>query len=227
MSRSPILDVLGVGAVTPVGLDATQSCAAIRAGLKRFTAIETPMLPGQDPRVGARISAAPGLRRGEDEWLLNLGARALRECCDRPKFEAESTELFLLIPEAHRGHLLTAYEDAAILDALSRRLELRFAEESRVVRDGAGALFLAIAEAHALIASRRIKRCIVGGADSLLRLFDLERLARSGRLIGPLQSQGVMPGEGAAWVRVRLGEPLPLPDEDDEDDDDVDDDDHH
>ncbi|MCA9685167.1 MAG: hypothetical protein KC457_23495, partial [Myxococcales bacterium] len=200
MSRSPILDVLGVGAVTPVGLDATQSCAAIRAGLKRFTAIETPMLPGQEPRVGARISAAPGLRRGEDEWLLNLGARALRECCDRPKFEAESTALFLLIPEAHRGHLLTAYEDAAILDALSRRLELRFAEGSRVVRDGAGALFLAIAEAHALIASRRVKRCIVGGADSLLRIADIERLEAVGRLHRPEVPQGVVPGEAAAFV---------------------------
>ncbi|NVB42734.1 hypothetical protein G6O69_33240 [Pseudenhygromyxa sp. WMMC2535] len=194
------LDILGVGAVTPVGLDAPQSCAALRAKIKRYTALENPVLPDREPRVGARVSAAPGLRRSEDEWLLNLSARALRECTARPKFEAESTALVLMIPEAHRAHTLCAREDADILQALRERLGLDFSPASRVLRHGAGSLAPALFVARELITSRAAKRCIIGGADSFLRRFDLERLAAVRRLHVPEVPQGVVPGEGAGFV---------------------------
>ncbi len=194
------LELLGTGAVTPVGLDAEQSCAAIRAKLKRYTVLEEPILADEDPRIGARIRVSPSLRRGDEQWLLNLGARALAACCDQPKFKPERTALFLLVPEAHRGHPLSAMDDASILSALAGRVELGFAPSSRVFRGGAAALFEALAEARTLIRSRAVTRCVIGGADSLLRAADIDRLDAVGRLHRSEAPQGLVPGEAAAFV---------------------------
>lgn len=196
------LDFLSWGAVTPVGLDAEQSCAAIRAGIKRLTPIERAVLPTEEPRLGARISAAPGLRRSPDEWLLNLACRALGECIDQPKFAAERAALFLLVPEAHRAHELAAREDAELLAAVHERLGLEFHPRSRVLREGAGALVAGLGHARELLAERAVDRVLIGGADSLLRVADLERFEAVGRLYRPDRPQGLIPGEAAGFVML-------------------------
>ena len=80
MTTPKVLQIRASGAVTAVGLTADQTCAAVRAGIKRFSPIEAQILEHQEPRVGARVSAAPALRADDAKWLLNLAARALQDC---------------------------------------------------------------------------------------------------------------------------------------------------
>lgn len=204
------LELLASGAVTAVGLTAAQTCAAIRAGIKRNAPVEAQILAHQEPRIGARVSADPRLRSDDAQWLLNLAARALRECESVP-FDAQTVLLYLM-PEQHRGHPLGQLGDSELLVRLELLMDRRFGPSSRVLRSGAAGCIEALGLARELIDSGAAAQCLIGGADSLLRRADLDVLARENRLLGPTQSQGLVPGEGAAFVLVGRGEPNPPPD---------------
>jgi 3-oxoacyl-[acyl-carrier-protein] synthase I len=189
------LQLLASGAVTAVGLTAAQTCAAIRAGIKRNAPIEAQILAHQEPRIGARVSADSRLRSDDAQWLLNLAARALRECELDPQ-----TVLLYLVPEQHRGHPLGQLGDSELLVRLELLMDRRFGPSSRVLRSGAASCVEALGLARELIDSGAAARCLIGGADSLLRRADLDVLGRDNRLLGPTQSQGLVPGEGAAFM---------------------------
>ena len=46
------LHIIGQAALTSIGLDAAQTCAAIRAKIKRFTPVEAQLLEHEEPQVG-------------------------------------------------------------------------------------------------------------------------------------------------------------------------------
>lgn len=198
------LELLASGAVTAVGLTAAQTCAAIRAGIKRNAPIEAQILAHQEPRIGARVSADPRLRSDDAQWLLNLAARALREC--EPKADPQ-TVLLYLVPEQHRAHPLGQIGDSELLVRLELLMDRRFSPSSRVLRSGAAGCVEALGLARELVDSGAAARCLIGGADSLLRRTDLDALGRDNRLLGPTQSQGLVPGEGAAFMLVGPGDP--------------------
>ena len=75
--RRPLY-IAGAGAVTPAGLTAPQTCAAIRAGLSAFEEYVRPE-PFRRVQIVARIPAHWRLRRTEGEWLVNMAARAIAE----------------------------------------------------------------------------------------------------------------------------------------------------
>ncbi|WP_146157576.1 hypothetical protein [Enhygromyxa salina] len=199
------MDILGYGAVTAVGLTAAQTCAAIRSGIKRFAPIEAQILDDDEPQIGARVSADPRLRADPSQWLLNLAGRALAECVGKPAAGAEPALLWL-VPEDERGHPLSAgVGDSELLRRLELQLGVGFAPCSRVLRSGAAGCVEALGIARELLDAGAVTGdvgCVIGGADSLLRDADLRELARGNRLLGPKQSQGLVPGEGAAFVRV-------------------------
>lgn len=190
------LEIRGYGAVTAVGLSAAQTCAAIRAGIKRFSPIEAAVLDDDEPQIGARVSADPRLRASECEWLLNLAARALRECQLGP-----DVGLIWQLPEPHRGHPLSMLDDAELLARLATLLGHPLSQHSRVLRNGAAGVVEGLGLASDLIGEAKLERCVIGGADSLLRKPDLDRLAINQRL------QGLVPGEGAAFVLVARSAP--------------------
>jgi 3-oxoacyl-[acyl-carrier-protein] synthase-1 len=70
----------------------------------------------------------------------------------------------------------------------------------------------ALGLARELIDGGTAARCLIGGADSLLRRVDLDALGRDNRLLGPTQSQGLVPGEGAAFMLVGRAEQTTTPD---------------
>jgi 3-oxoacyl-[acyl-carrier-protein] synthase-1 len=191
------LELLASGAVTAVGLTAAQTCAAIRAGIKRNAPIEAQILAHQEPRIGARVSADSRLRSDDAQWLLNLAARALRECEPKPD---PATVLLYLVPEQHRAHPLGQIGDSELLVRLELLMDRRFGPSSRVLRSGAAGCVEALGLARELIDGGVATRCLIGGADSLLRRTDLDALGRDNRLLGPTQSQGLVPGEGAAFM---------------------------
>jgi 3-oxoacyl-[acyl-carrier-protein] synthase-1 len=199
------IDILGYGAVTAVGLTAAQTCAAIRAGIKRFAPIEAQILEDEEPQIGARVSADPRLRADPGQWLLNLAGRALLECVGQAAAGAEPALLWL-VPEDHRNHPLCAgVSDSELLRRIEAMVGYGFAPCSRVLRSGAAGCVEALGIARELLHAGAIAGevgCVIGGADSLLRKVDLDALGRSDRLLGPKQSQGLVPGEGAAFIRV-------------------------
>lgn len=203
MSVGVGVEILGGGAVTAVGLTAAQTCAAIRAGIKRFSPIEAAVLHDDEPQIGACVQADPRLRTSEREWLLNLAARALHECALGPE-----DALLWLVPEAHRAHPLCMAEDRELLASLAAHLGRPIGEHSQVLRSGAAGVIEGLGIAMQLIEAGKLERCVIGGADSLLRAHDLERLDADQRLIAPGRSQALVPGEGAAFVVVGRGAPV-------------------
>lgn len=192
------LHIVGQAALTSIGLDAAQTCAAIRAKIKRFTPVEAQLLEHEEPQVGAQVAADRRLRIDERQWLLNLAAAALVQCSPR-----SDCALIWQVPEPSRAHPLSAgIEDDVLLAELVALLGVPLSAHSRVIHSGAAGLVEGLAIARELLDAGEVARCILGGADSLLRKPDLDRLAREQRSLGPGRSQGMVPGEGAAFVVV-------------------------
>lgn len=196
------LHVLSVGAVTPAGLSAAQTCAALRARLSAISEAVT-IIPEAEVRLGARIPARSRLREPVERWLAALAERALRDALTAVHADCGRIALLIALPEAFRAH--PAFEDRGPIDLLrriERRFGARFHPASRVLASGHAAAFEGLSIARQLIAERSIAACLVGGVDSLLNRIDVGRLQSSGRLHEPGNPQGVIPGEGAAFVLV-------------------------
>lgn len=197
---TPQLHVVAAGAVSAVGLDAASTCAAIRAGIKRFTPIAEPLLDHEDPPIAAQVAADPRLRADPRTWLLALAGRALLECV--PPGRESGVALLWQVPEPSRAHPLCSGDDAELLASLHRTIGRRFAAASRVLRGGSAALIEGLALARELIAGGEVERCVIGGADSLVRAADLDALRETQRLLVPGRPEGIVVGEGAAFVCV-------------------------
>ena len=119
------LHLHGWGAVTPVGLTAPSSCAAIRAGINRFedTFVSG---PAQPTRKLSRVPAARALKNEHGEWLSNLAARALLEATGDQSFDPTRAALLVLCPSDERP--LPKPTRGAFAQALQKKARLAFAE---------------------------------------------------------------------------------------------------
>jgi 3-oxoacyl-[acyl-carrier-protein] synthase I len=206
------LHIVGSGAVTAAGLTAAQTCAAFRAGLTGF---EFEMLsdPFGAEQVVARIPSNWRLKRDPAQWIINLAVRAIRETfADAQRMDEaspERTALFLTPPESGRAH--PCYDHVApreFLDHVLSSVGMPFHPASRAFDGGAAAGLGALSHASELIARRTVDHVILAGADSLLNPVDLARLAAQNRLAAATNSQGVVPGEGAAAVCLSNRAPI-------------------
>ena len=194
--------ILGLGAVTPVGLTAPQTCAAIRAGISAFSE-GIPRLPPKEPVVCATIPARQILKRTPQDWFINLAVRALKEAAAAiSNVDLEKTAIFIALPDAIREHeALSAQEPINFIRAVESRLNIKFHPKSFAVQEGSAASFKFLMEARELLNDGEVKYCLVGAVDSLVNIKDVEHLEKCARLHqGAANSQGVIPGEGAAFV---------------------------
>jgi 3-oxoacyl-[acyl-carrier-protein] synthase-1 len=192
------LDIVSWGAVTAVGLTAPQTCAAIRANVRRFEPVLT-ITSIEDPFLGARAFNQPRLPRERSERLLELATRALRDCCDRMKLAPAATPLFLLLPD----DLVRA---ARVAD-LEPRTRQQYSPSSSIVGGGAVAIVDVLEHARNLIARGEASHCLISAADSLVGREHVEHLRQAGRLYRSDNPQGMIPGEGSACLLV--GRPSP------------------
>jgi 3-oxoacyl-[acyl-carrier-protein] synthase-1 len=205
------LAIVSCGAVTAVGLSAAQSCAAIRARVAAFKR-EACLPPPVPPLAVARVPAVLRLKRTPAEWLLNLAELALRDCLGPVRAPRRRVALVLALPDAHREHpALRKAPPARFLQQLLARLQLPADGPSAVLQEGHAAGLRSVAIARELLASGEVDACIVGGVDSLLESTDLQRLSAAGRLHEAANPQGVVPGEGAAFVVLQRGSALQEP----------------
>lgn len=195
------LTVLGVGAVTAIGLTAAQTCAAFRARLSGYSAC-IPVPPPGEPLSGARVPAAVALQGTPAEWFANLLSRALEEALTTTP-EGTRCATFLCLPEASRAHpaMLAAGADRIVRRAASV-LGTRAASAINVLRDGHASGYRALEQAGRLLDTAKADRVVIAGVDSLLGATDIARLAETGRLQQPGTPQGLVPGEGAACIVI-------------------------
>jgi 3-oxoacyl-[acyl-carrier-protein] synthase-1 len=211
-----------MGAVTPVGLSAEASCAALRAGISRLQEVESHLVPGplfdEVPVVGGRVplewfDGPPE----EEEWpghgrfgatdppapwalvdpgpqrLIDLGLPAAREAWGPPDQRAGRTRIGIYLG------LPVDEEAQPIVAAIQAELGLNLARA--VAQPGGRASGLEVLSAALQdLAGGTVDCALVGGIDSLLRGPTLERLEAAGQLRTGENPQGVIPGEGAAFV---------------------------
>jgi len=207
----PIL-VGACGAVTPVGLTARQTCAAIRAGLTGFadTLIQA---PPDDPIVCATVPARRFLKVDLGDWLVRLASRAVRECLRETEADSAQLALLVALPELYREHVWERWGPERFLEFIEARLKTALHPESVVLAGGSAACYQLLKVARTLLDRGVVRYCVVGGVDSLANDVDAARLAATNRLhSGAANPQGVIPGEGAAFVLVsrdgRVAPPL-------------------
>lgn len=205
------LQLIGGGAVTPVGLDRPQTCAGIRARMARFEQVLRTTPFGAEQAV-ARIPAHWQLRRTPVDWLVNLAARAVQEVLVRHALAAARTALVMLPPEPFRH---VAFDDASLpadaIGTLAPRVEAKvgvaFARTLQSPDGGAAAVAAGLDIAHHLLDSRQADLVLLAAADCYVLEPEFTRLDRAGRLRTARTAQGLTPGEGAACLLLAAGGP--------------------
>ncbi len=222
------VDIIGMGALTPVGLSAPATAAALRAGVPRMLAFEGWTDDGLDPNpefVGGRVPTERLLGTIEEAWpgherwnlklpkphvliepdqarLLTLAVPAAEEAWDDAGRPAGRAGIYLGLDE---GDSATAVADA-VGDRLGKTFDLLRAD-----RTGRAAGLAALHRATRHLADGRVEVALVGGVDSLLRRASVARQLERGVLHHDKNPSGVIPGEGAAFVVLQaagLARPL-------------------
>ncbi|MBS0172844.1 MAG: HEAT repeat domain-containing protein, partial [Nitrospira sp.] len=197
-----MLLVHAVGAVTPVGLDAGQTCASLRAALSGVEA-RIAQAPPNEPLLAAEVPARAELKRHPDRWFVHLAVRALRECLADFDGDISRLAFVLSVPEIFRAHpAITDQTGQALASRIVGTVGLRFSPHSCVLTMGNAAAAVGLKRVDDLLTRGDIDGAIVGGVDSLLADADLDRLRDAGRLYLPGHPFGVIPGEGAAFLLI-------------------------
>lgn len=214
--------ITGLGAVTSVGLDAATTCASIRAGISRPSALE-----GHESMVYFDYALAPttghvvpDLARGFSgvgRWL-QLAAAALDDLCASAGLPApaadprfwQATVAYLVLPEldpARFGYDPYCQEDGLpgnFRDPLLARVAKAFAPvRTTVLARGRHGLLEALRSIT--WQAPGVERFVVLATDSLVDVPSLRWLDETGRLKNDMNPVGLSPGE--ASVALLLEEP--------------------
>ncbi|MCC7011404.1 MAG: 3-oxoacyl-ACP synthase [Planctomycetes bacterium] len=200
----------GVGMRTPIGNDALQSAAVVRARISRFAVWPHATIAGE-PLVASALAplAAPA------EWTqfaLLSAPQALHEALWQANVfdgrgldkRARKLGLYLAAPAEAR----TASEGAEALDTFREHgvrdcFEVLAALEPACVELlplGNAAGLVALDRARRALLEREIDVAVIGAIDSHLDAAWLERLAHQKRLKVGDASGGLVPGEAAAFA---------------------------
>lgn len=221
------IPITGCGAVTPVGLSAPSTCAALRAGVARITALEAEDTHGtvgdSFPPVGGRVPME-WFEGGpvEEEWP---GHERFGASLPEPEYlvveEGVQRLIRLAVPAAQesweaRGGggappddwgLFIGVDDRedpedlkALPDAVAAALNGFRPRVRETIPFGRAAGLGALYRAMEALRRGTIAGAMVGGVDSLVRPAVRARLFAEGILKDPDSNpQGILPGEGAAF----------------------------
>ncbi len=204
---NPAVVIVGVGAVSPIGLGLAETAASARARLARLREIAwldrrfQPFIVGAVPDEGlpqleAELSGQ-GLQYREAR-MLQLAHVALEEALQPIAAHQASIPLLLSLPEHHTSKPLEP-----------KKFLLRLAQQSKVKLDqpksiaaakGRAAGLMAFHRALAMLEANEAEFILLGGVDSLIDLYVLGTLDMQGRIRNEVNSDGFSPGEGAAFL---------------------------
>ena len=207
--------IVSMGMVTPVGLDAEQTAASVRAGTarkmessimdERFEPIVLGYLPNEVlPPLESALEERVGLTSLQRR-LLRLASPALQETVP-DGVDSAAAPLLLAAPRpaASRPPIL----EHEFLEMLALQSGVSFAtSDSQIIASGRAGLFLALQLAvDEYLSTRRADFVWVGGIDSYVDLVRLSILQSEGRLARSGVFDGFTPGEGAAFLLLSTRE---------------------
>jgi 3-oxoacyl-[acyl-carrier-protein] synthase I len=207
---STALCVTAVEAVTPLGFDAEQTCAAIRAGVNRFadhpwhvSQVNDPETETGEPLVASLLSELDPDTEGRDR-LVELALPAFKGLLAKAGFKRADLAkggLLLSLP-LPLGGVAAGAPDAGpdLITELTDRLGLKSLKLKKSCRLGHTGMASCILEASKLLASGEIEFCIVGGIESYHETETLDALDGGFRLKSARAVDGFIPGEGAVLL---------------------------
>lgn len=194
------IQVVGVGARTPVGLQAAPAAAAVRAGITGLG--EHPYMvdcSGHPMPCALDASIDPEII-GPERFVL-LADSALREACEPLRHTSPrqfEVPLYLGLPEFRPG--FTAHDARTIQLAVSRLegLPVRLSTLIPFI-EGHAAGLSALAAAVRELKHGSAEMCLVGGVESYFHADTMEWLDGNRQLAGKVSRSGFIPGEGAGF----------------------------
>ena len=199
--------VIATGMVTGVGFTAASTCAAIHCAIDNFQ--ETRFITrGGEWIVASEVRLDPPVR-GRSK-LIKMAASAIAECLAAINSrEPISVPLLLCVSEEDRPGRFDGLDQSLIQD-IATELQVPFSSRSQVFANGAVGGVQAIEQAFELIHQQSYPFVVVAGADTLVVGSTLTALDRNHRLLTPSNSNGLIPGEGAAaMLLASASEPQP------------------
>jgi 3-oxoacyl-[acyl-carrier-protein] synthase-1 len=191
------LCIIGSGMISAVGLSAPASCAAIRCAIDNFQ--ETRFIDRAGEWLIAACVPLEQPWRGRTK-LIKMAARAIAEALQStPGVDPEKTPLLLGLAEAERPGRLAGL-DKGLLHAIETELGLRFHPDSCIIARGRVSAAVALHNARTLIYQSGHRHVLVAGVDSFLSGPTLTAFEARERLLTSQNSNGFIPGEGAAAV---------------------------
>jgi 3-oxoacyl-[acyl-carrier-protein] synthase-1 len=193
---TPSLDIVSVGMVTAVGLDAPSSCAAMRAGIDGFQ--ETRFIgPGGEWLVGAPVPL-PRNWIGEKR-LAHMAAAAICEAFETvPEARGQTPIILCLAEEDRPGRPIR--DPSALLRRIAEIVEVQPHPRSGIVAHGRPSGLVALDHARKLLASGKVSFVMIAGVDSYLTAASVAHYLSENRLLTPDNPNGFIPGEAAAAV---------------------------
>lgn len=192
----PSLDIVSVGMVTAVGLDAPSSCAAMRARLDGFQ--ETRFIgPGGEWLVGAPVPL-PRNWIGEKR-IAHLAAGAISEAFEKAPEARGRTALILCLAEEERPGR-PVRDSSKMLRHITQIVEIEPHPRSRTVAHGRPSGYAALQHTHKLLASDEVSYVMIAGVDSYLNARSINHYLARNRLLTAQNSNGFIPGEAAAAI---------------------------
>jgi 3-oxoacyl-[acyl-carrier-protein] synthase-1 len=216
-----------MGIASPVGLDATTTCASIRAGITRTEPIpgfqvlriddhENVPLRGHAVPLAADGFVAPG------RWMP-LARLAVRDLTTQPGVPSlddlgfwSSVVIVFVTPDVETGrffgHLRLDGESLhkTFVKPLMRSLQLA-GDQTYLIDQGRVGVFRAIASADLVLSKHGSTTMLILAVDSYLDGFTLDWLAIQRRLKSDANPVGLTPGEAAVALLLRTSESEPLP----------------
>lgn len=202
------LAIIKSGMTSGVGLSAPATCAAIRCGISNVQ--ETRFMDtGGEWIMGSSVPLAkPWCGKSR---MLHLIEPTIRESvCDLDPSEIHHIPLLLCVPENDRPGKLDGL-DASLFDAIGEESGLSFHGNSKFFFNGCVGGVQAVREAFSLIFRKRHPYCVIAGVDTFLTAGTLAAYEEKDRLLSSTNSNGFIPGEGAAAVLVGAGGKRGLP----------------
>ncbi|WP_338848506.1 hypothetical protein V8J88_06360 [Massilia sp. W12] len=201
------LHIVAAGMCCAVGYRMASAVSALRANMDHFQFSEFYDQQGQALKL-ARLPF-------DDSWgtkrLATIAQLALQDCLQQaPDFSPPRTALMLMAAERGRPHTETErYTDIwhACVEHITAQGLMPFHETSMISPQGRAGIGPALLQAQALLAGQTVSRVLLLGVDSYLNNVSIGHYLDQERLLTSDNSDGFIPGEGAAALLLELAQP--------------------
>lgn len=194
--RKSTICIVGIGAITAVGLTAPSAAAAVRAGIAGFG--EHPFMIDRqgEPMI---VAAVPNLGHGSAgndrfSWLATQAVREALAPVEAQRRELGSVSLFLGLPPQRPGRPVEL--ERQLIDTLGRAAGISSVE---CIATGHSAGLMALEAASRRVIANPSGFYLAGGVDSYLEPETLEWLEGNDQLHNGRNAYGFLPGEAAGF----------------------------